>query len=304
MRLPAHKRIAEAGAWVLDRHGVRTSARRRRWLSRSAAMTPAVVTDMQGAKILVRTNDPFVSASVFADGRYGDAIELDAAVRTLRAEGFDARIGGWGTFLDIGANIGTATVSALTRQAFSNAVAIEPEPENLAMLRANIALNALHDRVRVVAAAVGAEDGAVELVVNRENPGDHRVVTGSSNAGSAHSVTVPLRSLDSMVAADEIVPSDIGLLWIDVQGLEAEVLRGASTLIDVGVPAVVEYSPEHMASGPTELRDLIEERFARIGDLREARSGSGVTLRPASDIAKLRPAGRFTDLLLLPRSGR
>lgn len=263
-------------------------------------MTPAVVSDMQGAQILVRTDDPFVSASVFADGHYGDAIELDSAVRTLRAAGFEARLGDRSTFLDVGANIGTATVSALTRQTFANAVAIEPEPGNLAMLRANVALNDLHERVRVMAVAVGAEDGSAELLVNRENPGDHRVVTGSGAPGSAQTVAVPLRSIDSMVAAGEIVPSDIGLLWIDVQGFEAEVLRGASALIDAGVPAVIEYSPEHMASGPAELRDLIAARFARIGDLREARAGSRVTLRPSSDIATLRPAGRFTDLLLLP----
>lgn len=302
MPLRTAERINELGAWALDHQGARAKWRRRRWLRRSSRMTPVVMADMQGARILVRTDDPFVSAAVFSEGSYADAGELEAAVRTLRTNGYSERLDNRGIFLDVGANIGTATVSALARQGFDKAVAIEPEPGNLSLLRANVALNGFHERVRVIAAAVGAQDGQVELLVNRENPGDHRVATGSASAASGQSVSVPLRSIDSLVASGELEPSRVGLLWIDVQGFEAEVLRGASTIIEAGVPTVIEYAPEHMASELGALRELIASRFALVGDLREARTGTAITLRPASEIAEVRPAGRFTDLLLLPPS--
>lgn len=292
--------VVRLASWVLDRNSARSSWRRRRWLARAAGMTPVVMADMQGARVLVRTEDQFVSTAVFADGRYADAVELEAAVRTLRTSGYGERLETGGTFLDIGANIGTATVSALTRHGFREAIAIEPEPGNLALLRANVVLNDLDDRVRVIPAAVGERDGVAELLVNADNPGDHRVATGTTESGKT--VSVVLRSVDSMVATGEIDPSEVGLLWIDVQGFEPAVLRGASTLIDAGVPAVIEYSPGHMGSELRSIQELIRVRFLHIGDLREARGGGLVRLRPASDIADVRPAGLFTDLLLVPPS--
>jgi hypothetical protein len=51
-------------------------------------------------------------------------------------------------FVDVGANIGTATVCALGSQGFGSAVCCEPGPENFRLLEANLALNGFSARAR------------------------------------------------------------------------------------------------------------------------------------------------------------
>ena len=51
--------------------------------------------------------------------------------------------------LDVGANIGTVAVSLLVRHGVERIVAVEPDAENVRMLRANLALNGVQDRVEI-----------------------------------------------------------------------------------------------------------------------------------------------------------
>jgi FkbM family methyltransferase len=79
------------------------------------------------------------------------------ALDYLERSGVDVRRG---TFLDVGANIGTTTFAALEEQ-FALVVACEPLPNNVRILRANLGLpsneNTLQEPFRVVA-AVPAND--------------------------------------------------------------------------------------------------------------------------------------------------
>src|SRR4051812_15763589 len=67
-------------------------------------------------------------------------------------------------FVDVGANIGTSTIPALLVHRFGSAVACEPGGDNFRVLRANIALNELDERVRSVRVAVSDRAGSVNLV--------------------------------------------------------------------------------------------------------------------------------------------
>ncbi len=59
---------------------------------------------------------------------------------------------------------------------FGTAVAIEPEPENFRVLRLNVLLNDLEDRIKALPLAVSNEVGRSELVVTR---------TGAASTGSS-----------------------------------------------------------------------------------------------------------------------
>ena len=72
------------------------------------------------------------------------------------------------TFADIGANVGTTTVPALRAIGFGRGLAVEPAPSNLRLLRANLALNDLHERVTVVESAIGDRAGTMTLFISRE----------------------------------------------------------------------------------------------------------------------------------------
>ncbi|UOM36422.1 FkbM family methyltransferase [Acuticoccus sp. I52.16.1] len=134
-----------------------------------------------------------------------------------------------GLAFDIGAHVGDhARVFAGLG---ARVVAVEPQPRLATFLRLAFAANR---RVTVVAAAVGAQEGTLRLLINPRNP---TVSTGSGALVSAaveaeawagerwdESATVPLTTLDALIARYG-VPDTIK---IDVEGLEDQVLAGLS----------------------------------------------------------------------------
>lgn len=119
------------------------------------------------------------------------------------------------TIADLGANIGLFSLSALAHYGDrTRVIAVEPDAENLELLRRNIADNAYEDAVTVVPAAAGTRAGSLRFVTGRRElsraarPSEH----------GADTVTV------EMVDALELVRA-CDLLKIDIEGGEWPLLR-------------------------------------------------------------------------------
>jgi FkbM family methyltransferase len=216
------------------------------------------------------------------------------------------------TVLEVGANIGTETVSLLVQHGIERVVAVEPDSENVRILRANLALNGVQDRVVIYEMALSDADGVVVFERSENNWGDHRVRVAGSSAPALHDeglrVTseVPARRLDSLVDAGEIDLDDIDLVWIDAQGHEGHILDGAERLATAGIPVVTEYWPYGLrrAGALDRFHALVAQRYNAIVDLRQPE----VALA-AEHIAELAarysvdngsdPTVPYTDLLLI-----
>jgi FkbM family methyltransferase len=209
--------------------------------------TPYLATRAGDALFLVKTEDKHIARSLFAKRGRGELAVLDraaAAIKGLRGE--EAVVGR--TFIDVGANIGTTTVPALLSHGFGTAIAIEPEPENFRVLRLNLVLNGVEDRVTALAVAASNEVGTQELVVTRDRSGKHWIATDRSklskkDAAKATILTVETTTLDRLVDSGTIDPETVGLLWMDAEAHEGHILAGSSTLIERGVPLVLEWNP-------------------------------------------------------------
>jgi FkbM family methyltransferase len=124
-----------------------------------------------------------------------------------------------GVVLDIGANIGIA--SLYFARSFPNAAlhAFEPDPGNVEVLRANAAGE---PRIRVHAFALGAEDGELELF-NSDDPANRGGYSGyAMGVDPARSKKVPLRHAGRALAALGIERADV--IKIDTEGAEWEIL--------------------------------------------------------------------------------
>ena len=152
---------------------------------------------------VVSTADKVIGREVFLHGEF-DFAKLQTALAILAREGRPAPT----HLIDVGANIGTITIPALKRGLIQTATAIEPHPDNLRLLRANIALNGLEDRVTVLAQAVGDRSG------------------------------VTLHDLD--------LPTASSLLWMDIEGYEGHALKGAVSLLATGIAVVCEFNPRFL----------------------------------------------------------
>ena len=121
-----------------------------------------------------------------------------------------------GVVVDAGAHVGTFTATAAAHAA--QVVAVEPNPANLALLRANLERNGI-DNVEIVEGALWPGEDEVELAM-----------AGPTSAGSVvdegggTTVTVQAVDLDSLV--DRV--GSVDLLKLDIEGAEFELLRAAS----------------------------------------------------------------------------
>jgi FkbM family methyltransferase len=127
---------------------------------------------------------------------------------------------------DLGANVGFYTLlAAKLAGPTGRVVAFEPVPRNLGYLRRHLALNHRED-VTVVAAAVSDRSGTARF---RDGPA-HTVGTLATDGGYAVDV----------VALDDYTSSPAPrVIKIDVEGAEADVLRGAHRVLRTVRPIVL-----------------------------------------------------------------
>jgi FkbM family methyltransferase len=263
---------------------------RARFFAVAPRFTPYLATEVDGVLFLVSTRDEAVGGRLFALGRRTEFDVLEHLAEVLDAEGLgaDARDG---VFLDVGANIGTAALTAVATHGFRAAIAVEPDADNLALMRSNIALNGLQDRITTHGAAVSSRPGDAWLVRRARNSGGHRLGRVGKGEGSSVEVTTLDRLLDGL----GVEPADVGVVWIDVEGHERDVLEGAERLLaDAAPPVVVELSRK---TAP--LAELVTAHYTRVVDLRTGASA------PAAEIDQLvsgdaRSGRNTTDALLLP----
>lgn len=208
--------------------------RREAFFDSARTLTPYLALETgRGELFFVRTDDQ-LGMRLFVRKRRKDGKMLINAVKRIGE--YRTSVEG-STFVDVGANIGTTTVLALRRHPFSRAVAIEPSPENFKTLRLNLTANDVDRAAIAIESAVSDKEGERTLVLSSDSSGKHVLNEGVLESESP-AMTVPVQTvtLDGLAARGELAPAEVGLLWIDAAGNEANVLAGASTLIEAGVP--------------------------------------------------------------------
>jgi FkbM family methyltransferase len=210
-----------------------------------------------------------------------------------------------GVFVDVGANVGTTTLYALRTGDFSHAVCLEPSPDNLKLLRLNVLANGLGEEVTVIAAACSSQEGTADLWVSAVSQGDHRLAhKGAAPDSHQSSLGVKTVSLDGALRSSDVKLSDVSMIWVDTQGHEPEVLSGASSVIDAGVPFSIEFWPTQYSDAGTldHMIQLVEDRFTNFIDL----GANDLGLRPIREVLpladRLLQGSTQTDILLFPRA--
>lgn len=132
------------------------------------------------------------------------------------------------TAIDVGAHIGTYTIPiARAVGPTGQVIAIEPLEKHYALLQRNLERNNLTDRVQSIRALAGGE--AKFLGARAGN-------TGSARFGSKGG---DLKVKFPGVKLDDVATSSVALVKIDVEGMEAEVLRSARELLHRDRPIVI-----------------------------------------------------------------
>ncbi len=126
-----------------------------------------------------------------------------------------------GTFVDVGANVGTyAMVLARHVGAGGKVIAVEPHPVTFARLSFNNSASG-YPQTKLVAAAAGPTDGELLIETDGDNLGASHIVTG---AATAQAIKVPSLRLQRILGEAGVAKVDA--LKIDIEGFEDRVLTG------------------------------------------------------------------------------
>ena len=230
---------------------LRRAYRKLRWrmLRGGPGRTPRILTVPTANGILSFSNMDLHNGKGLYVQRAWEIDSLTRSMEYLRREGHLSRPGA-DVMIDVGANIGMICIAMLKHGYFREAVAIEPAPGNFELLTRNIAQNGYAGSIRAFHGAVSDVSGEIEIELSAENEGDHRVraprsfVPALMEEEKRRVVRVPALTLDELLTtAVPVDPKRIGLVWVDVQGHEGQLFRGAGRVLSHGAPVLNEFWP-------------------------------------------------------------
>lgn len=196
-----------------------------------------------GLHILVDTGD-HIGWSLFLLGEYEPGI----------ARMLGKHLGPHDNAIDVGAHIGVHTLS-MARATTGRVIALEPNPLLKERLENNVRANDLRN-VTVIQRAVLDHGHPVVLHVppfEDRNEGMSSLIP----LGDWPSTIVEGTTLDELTA--ELDLSRVGLVKIDVEGLEPAVIEGGRGLIDRDHPALLfEYSKDYWSRAGFDLGEVLE----------------------------------------------
>ena len=204
---------------------------------RSHRTEPFLLKIQKQENFIVHCNE-LISRNVFLDGSF-DFIKFEKVVSIIKTNNDMT------TLVDIGANIGTIAIPALTRHYFKEVILIEPEEKKFQILMANIYLNGLIKKVTAHNIALTDEgNSSLYLKINQDNNyGDHRIFNSLAKSDTLNEKNIRAVRGETL---DKVAPNlkkGNALIWMDVQGHEGIVLNGMKQSIKKQIPMVLEFTP-------------------------------------------------------------
>lgn len=146
--------------------------------------------------------------------------------------------------LDVGANVGTISIG-LAALGAKRVFSIEPGPLSGRLLQ-NVELNSLGQSISLHKVGLSSKKSELFWAEDKNNPGNAHLVSSendinfgkiSTKFSTSDFIRVPVITLDDFVIENSI--EDIGLIKIDVEGMEWEVIKGGVGAISKNLPFIL-----------------------------------------------------------------
>jgi FkbM family methyltransferase len=145
------------------------------------------------------------------------------------------------THLDVGAHTGEWTESILAAMPSSRVICFEVVPNLASLLRNRLGMD---DRVTVIDRGLSSREGEVSVTFNKSAPSTSAIVPRTSSqwfsSAKVEQVSARVEAGDNVV--EGLGLSEIGIMKIDVEGHEIDVLQGFQrTLRSVASPRLIQF---------------------------------------------------------------
>jgi FkbM family methyltransferase len=163
------------------------------------------------------------------------------------------------TVVDIGAHVGFHSLLAAKRVGPSGRVfAFEPDPDNFAILKRNIALNN-YENITPVQQAVSDRTGRLELFLSGQGNDRHSIYPNPRDLSSGRTWEVTATCLDDFLASEGW--PQIDFIKMDIEGAEPLALKGMNQLLkrSENLRILSEFAPESLRAGGHAPAQFLEE---------------------------------------------
>jgi FkbM family methyltransferase len=198
-----------------------------------------------------------IRSRVWLRGRSSDFYTVDELLVTGVYKDVLQRVESARYIVDLGANIGIASLLFASRYPDSEVFAVEADPDNFAILKRNLAALESRGRARAINRAVWSLDVALAVAPPPGTKSFSRIAVNADIAGASRTV--------AGVTMGEILEQcgfpRVDILKIDIEGAETELFKGEHDWLDrVGVIAIEFHGQSRRESGFD--RILAEKGFA------------------------------------------
>ena len=202
-----------------------------------------------GDHVMTVSPSDYIGRSLFTKGHF-DRDHVARLLDIMKARGLATE---GKVLLELGGNIGTHSVYFALTRAFTHIVSVEPDPRNYPLLLTNIAQNGLDDYVTPVNCAAGDAEGEIDFYMHPTNHGRSSPVRRND---TDIRIAVPVKPVSLILEQANVSASDVGLVWMDIEGYEPVAIRSMQSLLERRVPVYTEISPEFY--GEEQARVFIE----------------------------------------------
>jgi FkbM family methyltransferase len=204
-----------------------------------------------------------------------------------------------GAFLDVGVNLGQSLLKVKTLRPSVRYVGFEPNPVCVAYARRLAMINGFRD---VTIAPFGLSDraAAVPLFARDDDPADSSAtVVPGLYQGQGDWGRTPAALLPGDETLASLAIGRIGVIKVDVEGAELEVLRGLSHTLDRDRPAIVcEILPTYSGSKSDSRRAFRQPRIDALLDIMRGFDYQLFRLMPDGRIVPLKTIEPHSDKTL------
>lgn len=283
---------------------VRIYWRRKKWWSiLSLLRRPIQIDTLQGAFKIYPSRSNFIAKELYVNR----AFELDLSTRAMQVcRELNGESKGKGKILDIGANTGVISLGMLTRGELDEAICIEPDLTNFQQMKVNRQLNGLETKMTCFNYALSDHSGELEFELSHLDQGDHRVRMNSlthleENEESLRKTTIVQgEKLDALISNGTIDAEGLSVIWLDTQGFEGYILKGAQQLLKKDIPVVCELSPYLLLRAGMPLNEyvaIVSQSFKQIWVQHDDDFRKQPIEHINALIESLGTAGQFTDVI-------
>lgn len=169
----------------------------------------------------------YIQKRIYQSHNYFEIDNLDYVCKKWRNGIIGKRIQGK-SILDIGTNIGNHTLYFFFECQINGSYNFEPVESTLDILKKNIHLNNLSKKVHIYNVAVGQTEGKANVSsYNKDNIGATKIAPSENGS-------IQVISIDSLN-----IQETIGLVKIDVEGFEINVLKGMLSTLKKNNPYIL-----------------------------------------------------------------